>query len=219
MSDYNRVVASNQFALPVLGYLMWTQQWSLMGIKQIDREACKIVVESGGRHPCSSILLLYVPRSEGGRGLRSVEMEYKATKIKGAVRLHGNEDPSLGMVPEFEEQAARTWRRSIFKEAAKFAEEFWLELDLEHVQKIKMEVRKCQIEKLEDEIRNQRWQGRLVTTRLEDESLSADGCFWWLTEWKNCSSHIIAGSLSYTRSSYQRKYTRVRRPTQAPKVR
>lgn len=25
LSDYNRVVASNQFALPVLGYLMWTQ--------------------------------------------------------------------------------------------------------------------------------------------------------------------------------------------------
>ena len=26
LSDYNRVVASNQFALPVLGYLMWTHQ-------------------------------------------------------------------------------------------------------------------------------------------------------------------------------------------------
>ena len=62
-------------------------------------------------------------------------------KIKGAVRLHGNEDPALGMVREFEEQAARTERRSILKEAAKCAEEFGLELDLEHVQKIKTEVR------------------------------------------------------------------------------
>ena len=68
-----------------------------------------------------------------------------------------------------------------------------MELDLERVQKIKREVRKCQIEKLEDEVRNKGWQGRLVTTRLEDESLSADGCFWWLTEWKNCTSHTIAG--------------------------
>ena len=32
-----------------------------------------------------------------------------------------------------------------------------------------------------------------MTTRLEDESLSADGCFWWLTEWNNCPSHTIAG--------------------------
>ncbi|PFX17853.1 hypothetical protein AWC38_SpisGene17793 [Stylophora pistillata] len=120
-------------------------------------------------------------------------MEYKATKIKGAVRLHGNEDRALGMVREFEEQEARMGRRSIFNEAAKCAEELGLELDLEHVQGIKKEVKRCQIEKLKDEIKNQRWQGRLVTTRLEDESLSADGCFWWLTEWKNYPSHTIAG--------------------------
>ena len=108
LSDYNRVVASNQFALPVLGYLMWTQQWPVMELKKTDRKACKIVVESGGGHLCSSIALLYMPRSKGGRGLRSIEMECKATKIKGAVRLHGNEDPALGMVRELDEQAART---------------------------------------------------------------------------------------------------------------
>ena len=42
-----RLVASNQFALPVLGYLMWTQQWPVMELKQIDREARKIVFERG----------------------------------------------------------------------------------------------------------------------------------------------------------------------------
>ncbi|PFX11802.1 hypothetical protein AWC38_SpisGene24348 [Stylophora pistillata] len=71
-------------------------------------------------------------------------MEYKATKIKGAVRLHGNEDRALGMVREFEEQAARMGRRSIFKEAAKCAEELGLELDLEHAQGIKKEVRRVE---------------------------------------------------------------------------
>ena len=134
-----------------------------------------------------------MPTSKGGQRLRSVEMEYKATKIKGAVRPHGNEEPALEMVREFEEQAARTGRRSIFKEVAKCVEKFGLELELEHAQKIKTEVRKFQIEKLEDEITNQQWQERLVTTSLGDESLSADWCFWWLTEWKNSPSHIIAG--------------------------
>lgn len=42
-------------------------------------------------------------------------MEYEATKIKGAVRLHGNQDPTLRMVGGFEEQVARMGRRSIFK--------------------------------------------------------------------------------------------------------
>ena len=45
-----------------------------------------------------------MPRSKGGQGLRTVKIEYIATKITSAVRLHGNEDPALGMVGEFEEQ-------------------------------------------------------------------------------------------------------------------
>lgn len=80
----------------------------------------------------------------------------------------------------------RTGRRSILCE-----EEYGLELDLEQVQKMRMEVQECQIEKLEDDGRNQRWRGHLVTIRLEDESLSTNECFWWLTEWKNCPSHTI----------------------------
>ena len=65
-------------------------------------------------HVRNSNALLYLPRSKGGRGVRFVKEQYKATKIKGAVRLHGNEDPALGMVREFEEQPARTRRGSIF---------------------------------------------------------------------------------------------------------
>lgn len=38
---------------------------------------------------------IYLPREKGNRGLRSVKMEYKATKIKGAVKLHCNEDPAI----------------------------------------------------------------------------------------------------------------------------
>ena len=34
LSDHNRVTASNQFALPVLGHLMWTQQLPVTELKQ-----------------------------------------------------------------------------------------------------------------------------------------------------------------------------------------
>ena len=138
LSDYNRVVASNQFAYNCLSWDILcghnSGQWWKISRYTVDRKACKIVVESGGRHPCSSNVLLYLPWNRG-RGLRSVVMEYKATKIKGVVRLHGNQDPALRMVRGFEKQAARMGRRSIFKEAAKCAEELGLELDLEHVAK------------------------------------------------------------------------------------
>ena len=42
--------SENQFALPVLGDLMGTQQW-LMDLQMIDREARTTVIENGGRHP------------------------------------------------------------------------------------------------------------------------------------------------------------------------
>ena len=85
-SDHNLVTASNHFALPVLGYLMWTQQWPVTELKKLDREARKIVVENGGKHPSGLTAILYMPREKGGRCLRLIE-EYKVTKIKAAVKL------------------------------------------------------------------------------------------------------------------------------------
>ena len=84
-------------------------------------------------------------------------MEYKARKAKGAVRLYCNEDPAMKMVREFEERAEEMGRRSMVKEAFRFAEELGLELDLEHPPSVKTEVRKCQDEKVEEEVRNQQW--------------------------------------------------------------
>ena len=77
-------------------------------------------------------LIFYLPREKGGRGLRSVEMEHKATKIKGAVRLYCNGDPAIQMVREFEEREEEMGRRSVVKEASGFAEELGVELHLEH---------------------------------------------------------------------------------------
>ena len=73
-------------------------------------------------------------------------------------------------------------RGSVVKEACGFAEGLGVELYLEHPCTVKTKLRKCQVQRPEEEVRNQRWQGSLVTTRLQDEKLSASGCFWWLTE-------------------------------------
>ena len=50
LSDMNRVTASNQLALPVLTYLMWSQHWNLTDLRNIDREARKVISENGGKH-------------------------------------------------------------------------------------------------------------------------------------------------------------------------
>ena len=104
LSDHNRVTASSQFALPVLGYLMWTQQWAVTKLKKLDREARKIVVGNGGKHPSGSADIVYMPRKKGGRGLCSIKEEFKVTKIKAAVKLYGNGDPAMAMVRAFKRE-------------------------------------------------------------------------------------------------------------------
>ena len=87
LSDFNRVIATNQLALPVFNNLIWTQQWPITELRAVDGETRKIIHENGGKHPLSSTAVMYLPRHLGGRGLRSVEQEYKLTKIKAAVKL------------------------------------------------------------------------------------------------------------------------------------
>ena len=92
------MIASNQFALPAMSYFMWTQHWPITELRQVDGDARKIVTEGGGKHPCGTTSLLYLPRDKGGRGLRSVETEYKEMKVKAAVKLYQNRDPAMKMV-------------------------------------------------------------------------------------------------------------------------
>ena len=72
----------------------------------MHRAAWKIIVENGGKHPASLTSLLYLPREKGGRGgLRSVEHEYKTTKIKSLLKLYLNLDQTVEAVREFEGHA------------------------------------------------------------------------------------------------------------------
>ena len=97
-------------------------------------------------------------REKGGRGLCSIEGEYKVTKIKAAVKLYGNGDPALAMVCEFEERAEELGHSSLVKEAARYAEKMGLQMQLEYpnptcikhnsgeviiAEKLKAELRRC----------------------------------------------------------------------------
>ena len=85
----------------------------------MDRAARKIIVENGSKHPASLTSFLYLPREKRGRGLRSVEHEYKITKIKSLLKLY----QTVEAVGEFEEHAMASGHQSLAKEAAKYAEE------------------------------------------------------------------------------------------------
>lgn len=69
--------------MPVLGY------------------ARKIVFENEGKHLSGSTALVYLPRLNGGRGLRSVGNKYKVTNIKAAIKMYEDKDAAMIVVLEF----------------------------------------------------------------------------------------------------------------------
>ena len=103
-------------------YLMWTQTWPLAELRQIDRRVRKIIVANGGRHPTSSNATLHLSRSIGGRGLRSVEQQYKLTKIKAVLKIRENPDPTIGIVRMFDEKASKRGRHSLLKMLSRLLE-------------------------------------------------------------------------------------------------
>ena len=115
------VVASNQYVLPVLMYPMWTQSWPLGELQQLDHESRKILKENGGYHPMGKTDLLYLPRKFKGRGLNAVESTYKNIKVKTAIELYANEHPTMYMERELEEKCETTGRRSLKKDAERYA--------------------------------------------------------------------------------------------------
>ena len=85
------------------------------------------MVENGGKHPLGTSDLLYLPRRVG---LKSIEAEYKLTKVKAVVRLYTNSDPTMELVRQFEDKARRTGRHSLIGGAQRFAEDFGTKLEL-----------------------------------------------------------------------------------------
>ena len=128
-SDYNGVIATNQFALPMMEYLMWKQTWPLDELQRLNREKLKVICESGGKHPLGSTALKYLPRRRGGRGLKSIEEQYKVTK--SAVKIYANNDKKIEMVRRFEEKSEASGRRSLVKDAKKYAGKLDLHLNLQ----------------------------------------------------------------------------------------
>ena len=94
----------------------------------------------------------------------------------------------------------------LVKEAARYAEERGLQLQLDYsnpicikhdsevitAEKLKAELRRALEQKTWEAVHEQSWQGKLTSMRREDMSLNFDECFWWLSGWKQCPTQTVA---------------------------
>ena len=104
-------------------------------------------------------------------------------------------------VREFEEHAVASDHQSLVKEAAKYAEELNITLQLDTLNpvcvttegKVVTAARTGNLLKQSQEkqfLEIAKWQGKLFRTRWEDESLSITSGFAWLKGWATCMPNI-----------------------------
>ena len=60
-------------------------------------------------------------------------------------------------------------------------------------QQVKKHLKKAVNEKLVEKIEGQPWQGKLLRSRWQDDQLSHEGCFAWLSKWTRAPTHCITG--------------------------
>ena len=59
--------------------------------------------------------------------------------------------------------------------------------------KVKQAIYKARLQEIQSTVPEERWQGKLVKNRWDDEKVKLEECFAWLSSWKNAPTHTIAG--------------------------
>ena len=135
-----------------------------------------------------------------------METTYKEIKITD-MKLYGNPDPSMEAVRMLEKKSARVRPHSVIKDASKYVEEMGFQLKLEHPEptcitndgkevkgkKVKGCIAKARQEEVQAKVKEEKWQGKMICNRWEDEQLDQGDCVAWLCCWKAAPTHVVAG--------------------------
>ena len=68
---------SHMFAVPVLKPTYGILDWTIQEIRNIDIKIRKVLSMTGNFHINSDVDCLYIPRSEGERGLKAIQTTYE----------------------------------------------------------------------------------------------------------------------------------------------
>lgn len=102
MSGKNKVSATNTLAVPIVTYSFGVINWTVNEILELDRTTRKVMNMNRSLHPNCSIQRIYLPRTQGGRGLQSLEFQHYQQTLKMTIRILRSEDPLLKMVADHE---------------------------------------------------------------------------------------------------------------------
>ena len=115
-----KIASTNNFAVPVVQYQMWSSACRMEDIKKLDRDTRKVIKNNKAMHHQESNADMYLLKSKGRRGLMEVELAFKLTKINVAHYVSLAEDPRHNLVRRADEQTHAKKLPSITTTACKY---------------------------------------------------------------------------------------------------
>ena len=94
----NKYQALNSLAVPIITYSFNIINWKQNEMQKIDRKTRKMLTKERMHHPKSDVERLYLPRTQGGRGLTQLELTLKTTTIGLDAYLSHSDDQLLQIV-------------------------------------------------------------------------------------------------------------------------
>ena len=104
LNSANKLEAINTSAVPVVTCSFNIINWTLQELVKLDTKTRKFLTTYKIHHPKSDVDRLYLPRTEGGRGLIQLELSYKSTTVGLDKCLQETQDTLLHFVKDHDDR-------------------------------------------------------------------------------------------------------------------
>jgi hypothetical protein len=98
LSGYAMIETINTWAIPILTYSFGIVKWSETDLDNLDRKTRTLLTKFRFLHPNSSVIRLYLPRKEGGRGLLNIKQMCRIQEQNMRVKLKTTQEDIMKMV-------------------------------------------------------------------------------------------------------------------------
>ena len=134
LNSENRITAINTLALPIITYSFNIIEWNLSEVKRLDIKIKKMMTTHSMHHLKVDIHRLYLPKSNGERGLTQLELSYKTSTISLFRYMNLSNDWMLQLALKHEKEKCL---HSVAEEAREFVCKIELDLETELYEEMK----------------------------------------------------------------------------------
>jgi len=152
LNSKNTINAINSYAVPSLAYGFPVLDWTITELETVDRETRKLLQKYHLMHSQSDVTRIYLPRSDGGRGLINTTNHYKNAVINFSVYLVNSDEHLL--------QTSSNWQltrgeKSIHQRSQSYCQELQSninEITMMSKQQRKTKIKNSRIKKFKEEL-------------------------------------------------------------------